>query len=167
MAHRMAKHSFLMVLYLVSLFESFRLRYSTGRSSPPTTWARTAPSPVRRVHLQQKGDATQGSLYLGYGLLAQLRPLDRIGCFLFNEISQRAGKLRIIRNKPSIISRQPQELSHLLFGLGTWAGCNRSHFINLGMHLPLAQLEAQIPYLHSPNRTLPRVRRESSHPHEF
>ncbi len=121
MAHRMAKHSFSMVLYLVSLFESFRLRYSTGRSSPPTTWARTAPSPIRRVHLQQKGDATQGSLYLGYGLLAQLRPLDRIGCFLFSEISQRAGKLRIIRNKPSIISRQPQELSHLLFGLGTWA----------------------------------------------
>ncbi len=120
MAHRMAKHSFLMVLYLVSLFESFRLRYSTGRSSPPTTWARTAPSPVRRVHLQQKGDATQGSLYLGYGLLAQLRPLDRIGCFLFNEISQRAGKLRIIRNKPSIISRQPQELSpsFLVLGLG-------------------------------------------------
>ncbi len=42
----MAKHSFSTVLYLVSLFESFRLRYSTGRSSPPTTWARTAPSPL-------------------------------------------------------------------------------------------------------------------------
>ncbi len=132
MAHRMAKHSFSMVLYLVSLFESFRLRYSTGRSSPPTTWARTAPSPIRRVHLQQKGEikvgrvqerpATQGSLYLGYDLLAQLRPLDRIGCFLFSEISQRAGELRIIRNKPSIISRQPPELSHLLFGLGQTTG---------------------------------------------
>ncbi len=41
--------------------------------------------------------------------------LDRIWCFLLSEISQRAGELRIIRNKPSIISRQPQELSHLLF----------------------------------------------------
>ncbi len=103
---------------------------------PPTTWARTTPSPLfRRVCLQQKGEikvgrvqerpATEGSLYLGYGLLAQLRPLDRVGCFLFSEISQRAGEVRIIRNKPSIISRQPQELSHLLFGLGTWTGRNR------------------------------------------
>ncbi len=29
----------------VSLLESFRLMYSTGRSSPPISWVRTAPSP--------------------------------------------------------------------------------------------------------------------------
>ncbi len=44
-AHRIARHSFSMVLYIVSLFESFQLMYSTGRSSPPISWVRTAPSP--------------------------------------------------------------------------------------------------------------------------
>ncbi len=33
------------LLYIVSLLESFRLMYSTGRSSPPISWVRTAPSP--------------------------------------------------------------------------------------------------------------------------
>ncbi len=80
------------------------------------------------------------------------------------EISQQAGEVRIIRNKPPIISCQPQELSHLLFGLGTWAGRNCSHLINLGTHLPMTQVEAQIPYHHPHNCTLPRVRREPSHP---
>ncbi len=117
-----------------------------------------------KVGRVQERPAAQGSLYLGYGLLEQLCSLDRVGCFLFSEIRQRAGEVRIIRNKPSIISRQPQELSHLLFGLGTWTGRNRSRLINLGTHLSMPHVEAQILYLHPPNCTLPWVRRESSHP---
>ncbi len=123
--------------------------------------------PVRCVCLQQEGErkirrmqewpATQSGLYLGESLLTQLRPLDRIWRLLFSEVSQRAGEVRIIRNKPSIISRQPQELPHLLFGLGSRAGRNRRGLINLGPHLPVAQVEAQIPDLHTPNRTLLRV----------
>ncbi|XP_048028352.1 uncharacterized protein LOC125256408 [Megalobrama amblycephala] len=133
----------------------------------------TQPS-VRRVSLQQKWEreirrvkqrpATQSSLYLGKGLLAQLRPLDRIWCLLFSKISQGAGEVRIIRHKPSIISRQPQELSHLLFGLRARTGRNCCSLINLGTHLSMPQVETQILYFHAPNCTLLRVGRESSPP---
>ena len=34
------------VLYLASLSDSFRLMYSTGRSTPRACWDRTAPSPL-------------------------------------------------------------------------------------------------------------------------
>ncbi len=65
-AHRMAKHSFSTVLYLVSLFESFRLRYSTGRSSPSTTWARTAPSPLSDASVcNKKGRSKLGECRSG------------------------------------------------------------------------------------------------------
>ncbi len=60
----------------------------------------------------------------------------------------------ITRNKPSVISRQPQELPHILFGLGSREGRNGCRLINLGTHLPMTQVEAQIPDLHPPNRTL-------------
>ncbi len=120
--------------------------------------------PVRCVHLQQEGErkirrilvgpATQSSLYLGGSLLTQLRPLDRIWDLLFSEVSQRAGEVRIIRYEPSIISCQPQELPHLLFGLGSRTGRNGCLLTNLGTHLSMTQVEAQIPDLHMPNRTL-------------
>ncbi len=65
-AHRLAKHSFSTVLYLFSLFESFRLRYSTGRSSPPTTWARTAPSPLSNASVcTKKGRSKLGECRSG------------------------------------------------------------------------------------------------------
>ncbi len=98
--------------------------------------------------------SAQSSFYLGESLLTLLRPLDRIWDLFFSEVSQRAGEVRITRNKPSVISRQPQELPHLLFGLGSRAGRNGCRLINLGMHLPMTQVKAQIPDLHPPNRTL-------------
>ena len=42
----MARPSFSAVEYLVSCGSSLQLRYSTGRSSPGSPWARTAPSPT-------------------------------------------------------------------------------------------------------------------------
>lgn len=89
MDQQMAKHSFSMVLYLVSLFESFQLRDSTGRSSPPTTWDRTAPSPLSNASVCN----TKGTLKLGacksvlphraaFTLITRPLTLDQIWCFL-------------------------------------------------------------------------------------
>ncbi len=58
----------------------------------------------------------------------------------------------ITRNEPFVISRQPQERPHILFGLGSREGRNGCRLINLGTHLPMTQVEAQIP--DPPNRTL-------------
>lgn len=52
--------------------------------------------------------------------------------FLFSE---RAGDVQIVWYKPAIIASQPQELSHCLFGLGSWAGLNHCSFINLGLYI--------------------------------
>ncbi len=148
-------------------------RYSTGRSSPPTTWARTAPSPLSDASVCNKkgrsklGECRSGPPHRAAFTLVRAcwhSSVHWTGCFLFSEISQRAGEVRKIRNKPPIISRQPQELSHLLFGLGTRAGRNCSSLVNLGTHLPMTQVEAQIPYFHPTNCTLPRVCREPGHP---
>ncbi len=154
-----------MVLYIVSLLESFRLMYSTGRSSPFISWVRTAPSPRSDASVcSKKGREKSGECNSGpphraaftwvKALLALLRPRDRIWDLLFSEVSQRAGELRIVRNKPPVLPRQPQELPHLLFGLGSRADRNSCRLINLGTHLSVAQVETQITNLHPPNRTL-------------
>ncbi|MCI4376964.1 hypothetical protein PGIGA_G00197780 [Pangasianodon gigas] len=109
---------------------------------------------VRRI---QQWSTTKCSFYLSESLLARLHPLDRIWCPIFSKIIQRAGDIRIVRHKPTIIASQPQEL----FGLGSRAGRNHCCLINLGTHLPMTQVEAQIPYFHPSNRTLLWVRRES------
>lgn len=56
--------------------------------------------------------------------------------------------------KSSVISHQPQELSYLLFDLGLWTSSNCCSPIHLGMNLSMTQVQAQILYLHPPNRTL-------------
>lgn len=86
-------------------------------------------------------------------------PLNQIYFPCFSEISQQAGDIRMIRDKPSRITCQPQKLSHLLFGHSSLAGQNRCRFIHLRTHLPMSWVEAQIPYFH-PSNTVPLVRCE-------
>ncbi len=154
---------FSMVLYIVSLLESFRLMYSTGRSSPFISWVRTAPSPRSDASVcSKKGREKSGECNSGPPHRAAFTWVKACWhCSVhgtvsasFSEVSQRAGELRIVRNKPPVIPRQPQELPHLLFGLGSRAGRNSCRLINLGTHLSVAQVETQITNLHPPNRTL-------------
>lgn len=56
----------------------------------------------------------------------------RTRCFLYSEVSQRAGEVQKIKHKPSVIFHQPQELPHLLFDLWSQAGCNCCCLTNLG-----------------------------------
>lgn len=44
--HLMGSHPFSIVLYLLSLYESFQLMYSMGHYSPSSTWDKTTPSPL-------------------------------------------------------------------------------------------------------------------------
>ncbi len=64
-----------MVLYIVSLLESFRLMYSTGRSSPPIYWVRTSPSPRSDASVcSKKGREKSGECNSGWELLPLVTP---------------------------------------------------------------------------------------------
>ncbi len=148
------------MLYLVSRFESFRLRYSTGHSSPPTTWARTAPSPLSDASVCNKkgtlklGECRSGPPHRAAFTLVRAcwhSSVHWTGSGASSLVRSVSGLVRSEKFGTIIISRQPQELSHLLFGLGTRAGRNCSRLVNLGTHLPMTQVAAQIPYLHPPN----------------
>ena len=129
----MARHSFSTVLYLSSCFTSFRLRYSTGRSSPSTSWAKTAPSPLFDVSVCK----TKGRLKFGVNKSsfphkafftssnASWHCSDLIWGTFSGEIHQSAGQVRKGGDETPVIPCHPQEWPHLSFYLGPRVGCYR------------------------------------------
>lgn len=75
---------------------------------------------VRQKKGQDLGEVKENWLNVHKGLLALLQTLNLVP--LFSEISHWACEVQIIQQKPVIISCQCQEMSHFLFGPGSWTG---------------------------------------------
>lgn len=109
-------------------YYDFRLMYSTGQSTPQTRWL-----PVLCSKHQFAGWMGRKAkwrvwrsislFYLWKHSLALLRPLDRIGTSP-GQIGLGPGQFREVRNKPLVITRQPQEPPNLFFRFGLQTGCN-------------------------------------------
>lgn len=148
----------------------------SGTVDSPYLLGQNGPQPsVRGICLQNKREGevrceeqrlpTESFLYLHKCCLALLRPLDQIWGTFSGEISQGAGQVREPWNEPVVVTCQPQEPSHLLFGLGAWVGCSGCCLLYLWTHPPALQVLPQMLYLPSSNCTLLRVGREPHLPH--
>lgn len=103
-----------------------------------TTCDNTAaiPSPTG-LSAKQHGDRSQkvAPCCFYYGFINWTGPVG-----FFTEIIQKAGDMR---NKIwTFNSRQAKELSHHLIGLRSWAAHNCWCFINLGLDLPMTEVES-------------------------
>lgn len=116
-------------------------------------WNSPQPS-AQRVSLQ---NTREEKVFITLHCLALLRPLDKIWFTLLGEISQGTGDLRKCWDEPTIVTSQPQQPLHLLFGPEMRAACSGCGFLHLRMQLPASQVVPQIPYLPLSNRTLLHV----------
>ena len=131
----------------VKIKNDCHVRYSTGRSVPPTCWVRTAPNPLSDVSAcTEKGRAKIRSTQDGFPAegcfnsikqhLAWLRPLDRIWGPLAGEVGQGAGQVGEVWDKLPIVPRQPQEPPHLVLGPGARGGSDAAVLPTCGRTFP-------------------------------
>ncbi|XP_016418001.1 uncharacterized protein LOC107747899 [Sinocyclocheilus rhinocerous] len=113
-----------------------------GENRPPDRQALLFNGAVHRLSLRELTTDVQHRPFLTLYLLGQDRSKPPVRCVRL----QQEGERKI---------RRVQKWS------ATQSSRNRCRLTNLGTHLPVAQVEAQIPHLDPPNRTLLRVGRQS------
>lgn len=144
----MARHSLWMVLY--SYIKSFWCTAS-GNHLPPQPGTERPPALCPMCHCNTKERENLGEV--------KQRTPQRVtltlnkACYTALTISPDLLPPFLVRSVSALImSFQPQEPSHLIFGLGSQAGHDNSGLINLGTHL--------IPYFHPCNHTHCQVQYE-------
>lgn len=126
--------------------QCLRVQRKTQETPPPpppeTKWPKALCPTCQSA--EQKGERGQQNATMGPHTKLLLLGKKPTHMALSIGSGDLAGGIRKIRHKPMMLASQPQELPHPLLGLGSWAGNNCCSLINLWMHLPIAQTEAQI-----------------------